>query len=355
MNKEHKMSEKVLMRGNEAIAEAAVRAGLRGYFGYPITPQNEVTAYMSKRMVELGRAFVQAESEVAAINMVYGAAATGELAMTTSSSPGIALMQEGISYMCGAEVPAVIVNIARGGPGLGNIGPSQADYNQATRGGGNGDYFLIVYTPSTLQEAVDITYKSFDISVKYRNPVFILGDGALGQMAETVVLPPFKETQKTDMGWEVNGCKGRDPRSVKSLRLAEGMLKKHNFYLKEKFNTIKQNEVEYELTGEDYDILVVAFGTSARVSKSAIKEAKKRGVKIELFRPILIWPYPYIQLAEAAKKAKKVLVVEMNNGQMLFDVMLAVKDESKIEFLGKPGGEVVDPDEILEKILSIKG
>ncbi len=349
------MSEKVLMRGNEAIAEAAVRAGLRGYFGYPITPQNEVTAYMSKRMVELGRAFVQAESEVAAINMVYGAAATGELAMTTSSSPGIALMQEGISYMCGAEVPAVIVNIARGGPGLGNIGPSQADYNQATRGGGNGDYFLIVYTPSTLQEAVDITYKSFDISVKYRNPVFILGDGALGQMAETVVLPPFKETQKTDMGWEVNGCKGRDPRSVKSLRLAEGMLKKHNFYLKEKFNTIKQNEVEYELTGEDYDILVVAFGTSARVSKSAIKEAKKRGVKIELFRPILIWPYPYIQLAEAAKKAKKVLVVEMNNGQMLFDVMLAVKDESKIEFLGKPGGEVVDPDEILEKILSIKG
>lgn len=349
------MSEKVLMRGNEAIAEAAVRAGLRGYFGYPITPQNEVTAYMSKRMVELGRAFVQAESEVAAINMVYGAASTGELAMTTSSSPGIALMQEGISYMCGAEVPAVIVNIARGGPGLGNIGPSQADYNQATRGGGNGDYFLIVYTPSTLQEAVDITYKAFDISVKYRNPVLILGDGALGQMAETVVLPPFKETKKVDMDWEVNGCKGRDPRSVKSLRLAEGMLKKHNFYLKEKFNTIKQNEVEYELTGEDYDILVVAFGTSARVSKSAIKEAKKRGVKIELFRPILIWPYPYTHLAEAAKKAKKVLVVEMNNGQMLFDVMLAVKDDSKIEFLGKPGGEVVDPDEILEKILSIKG
>lgn len=349
------MSERVLMKGNEAIAEAAVRAGVRGYFGYPITPQNEVTAYMSKRMPELGRAFVQAESEVAAINMVYGAASTGELAMTTSSSPGIALMQEGISYMCGAEVPAVIVNMSRGGPGLGNIGPSQGDYNQATRGGGNGDYFLIVYTPSTLQEAVDITYKSFDISKKYRNPVLILGDGALGQMAETVILPPFKDIDRSDKGWELNGCKGREPRSVKSLRLAEGTLKQHNFHLKEKFNTIKQNELEYELTGEDYEILVVAFGTAARVAKSALKEAKRKGVKVELFRPILIWPYPYTQLAEAAKKTKKVLVVEMNNGQMLFDVMLAVKDDSKIEFLGKPGGEVVDPDEILEKILSIKG
>lgn len=349
------MSERVLMKGNEAIAEAAVRAGVRGYFGYPITPQNEVTAYMSKRMPELGRAFVQAESEVAAINMVYGAASTGELAMTTSSSPGIALMQEGISYMCGAEVPAVIVNMSRGGPGLGNIGPSQGDYNQATRGGGNGDYFLIVYTPSTLQEAVDITYKSFDISKKYRNPVLILGDGALGQMAETVILPPFKDIDRSDKGWELNGCKGREPRSVKSLRLAEGTLKQHNFHLKEKFNTIKQNELEYELTGEDYEILVVAFGTAARVAKSALKEAKRKGVKVELFRPILIWPYPYTQLAEAAKKTKKVLVVEMNNGQMLFDVMLAVKDDSKIEFFGKPGGEVVDPDEILEKILSIKG
>ncbi|ADR18196.1 3-methyl-2-oxobutanoate dehydrogenase subunit VorB [Calditerrivibrio nitroreducens] len=349
------MSEKILMKGNEAIAEAAVRAGVKGYFGYPITPQNEVTAYMSKRMVELGRAFVQAESEVAAINMVYGAASTGELAMTTSSSPGIALMQEGISYMCGAEVPAVIVNISRGGPGLGNIGPSQGDYNQSTRGGGNGDYFLIVYTPSTLQEAVDITYKAFDVANRYRNPVLILGDGALGQMAETVVLPPFKELESKDKGWELNGCKGREPRSVKSLRLAEGMLKLHNFHLKEKFEQVKRNEVEYELIGDDYDILIVAFGTAARVSKSAIKEAAKHGVKVGMFRPILIWPYPYAQLTEAAKKAKKVLVVEMNNGQMLFDVMLAVKDDNKIEFLGKPGGEVVDPDEILEKILSIKG
>jgi len=349
------MSERVLMKGNEAIAEAAVRAGVQGYFGYPITPQNEVTAYMSKRMIELGRAFVQAESEVAAINMVYGAASTGELAMTTSSSPGIALMQEGISYMCGAEVPAVVVNITRGGPGLGNIGPSQCDYNQSTRGGGNGDYFLIVYTPASLQEAVDITYRAFDMAQKYRNPVLILGDGALGQMAETVILPPFKEIDKTDKGWELNGCNGRQPRSVKSLRLAEGALKLHNLHLKEKFNQIKQNEIEYELTGTDYDILIVAFGTAGRVAKSAIKDAKKKGVKVELFRPILIWPYPYIQLTEAAKKAKKVLVVEMNNGQMLFDVMLAVKDDSKIEFLGKPGGEVVDPDEILEKILSIKG
>ncbi|MCX8083633.1 MAG: 3-methyl-2-oxobutanoate dehydrogenase subunit VorB [Calditerrivibrio sp.] len=349
------MSDRVLMRGNDAIAEAAVRAGVKGYFGYPITPQNEVTAYMSKRMPELGRAFVQAESEVAAINMVYGAASTGELAMTTSSSPGIALMQEGLSYMCGAEVPGVIVNIARGGPGLGNIGPSQADYNQATRGGGNGDYYLIVYAPSNLQEAVDITYKSFDISRKYRNPVLILGDGALGQMAETVSLPPFKDVCRSDDGWELTGCKGRGPRSVKSLRLAEGTLRLHNYHLKEKFELIKKQEIEYELTGEDYDLLVVAFGTSARVAKSAIKEAKKQGIKVELFRPILIWPYPYLKLTEASKKAKKVLVIEMNNGQMLFDVMLAVKDDSKIEFLGKPGGEVVSPDEILEKILSIKG
>lgn len=349
------MSEKVLIKGNEAIAEAAVRAGVKGYFGYPITPQNEVTAYMSKRMPELGRAFVQAESEVAAINMVYGAASTGELAMTTSSSPGIALMQEGISYMCGAEVPAVIVNISRGGPGLGNIGPSQSDYNQATRGGGNGDYFLIVYTPSNLQEAVDITYKAFDVSQKYRNPVLILGDGAIGQMAETVILPDFKESSSRDHGWELNGCKGRESRSVKSLRLAEGALKAHCLHLKEKFELVKKNEVEYELTGDDYDILVVAFGTSARVAKSAIKEAKKVGVKVELFRPILVCPYPHIQLAEASKRAKKILVVEMNNGQMLFDVIYAVKDESKVDFLGKPGGEVVDPDEIYEKIISIRG
>ena len=226
------MAEKILMKGNEAIAEAALRAGLKGYFGYPITPQNEITAYMSARMPELGRAFVQAESEVAAINMVYGAASTGERCMTTSSSPGIALMQEGISYMCGAEVPAVIVNITRGGPGLGNIGPSQCDYNQVTRGGGNGDYDLIVYAPHTLQEAVDLTYKSFEISEKYRNPVMILGDGALGQMAETVVLPDFKEKEKPDEGWELNGAKARSPRSAKSLRLAEGKLLEHIFIWK---------------------------------------------------------------------------------------------------------------------------
>lgn len=349
------MSEKVLIKGNEAIAEAAIRAGLNGYFGYPITPQNEVPAYMSKRMLELGRVFLQAESELAAINMVYGAASTGELAMTSSSSPGIALMQEGIAYMCGAEVPALIVNISRGGPGLGNIGPSQSDYNQSTRGGGNGDYFLIVYTPSTIQEAVDITYRAFDVAKKYRNPVLILGDGALGQMAEPVSLPPFKEPDKSDSGWELNGCKGRSGRSVKSMLLAEGALKTHNLHIKEKFELVKKNEVEYELTGSDYDILVVAFGTAARVAKSAIRQARKDGAKVELFRPVLIWPYPYAELACAAKKAKKVLVVEMNNGQMLFDVVYAVKDDGKVDFLGKPGGEVVDPDEIYEKIMDLKG
>ncbi|MGA1863082.1 3-methyl-2-oxobutanoate dehydrogenase subunit VorB [Deferribacter thermophilus] len=349
------MSEKVLMKGNEAIAEAAVRAGLVGYFGYPITPQNEVTAYMSWRMPELGRVFVQAESELAAINMVYGAGATGVRVMTTSSSPGIALMQEGISYMCGAEIPAVIVNIARGGPGLGNIGPSQGDYNQATRGGGNGDYKLLVYAPHTVQEAIDLVYKSFDKAEKYRNPVLILGDGALGQMAEAVILPEMKEIEDKDKGWELNGAKGRAPRSIKSLRLAEGKLKEHNWHLKRKYEEMEANEVEYEYIEDEYEVLIVAFGTAARVAKSAVKQLNSEGVKAGLFRPITLYPYPYTFLKDAAKKAKKVLVAEMNTGQMLFDVRLSVCDDSKIEFLGKPGGEVFSPDEIIEKVKTMVG
>ncbi len=344
------MAEKVLMKGNEAIAEAAIRAGLEGYFGYPITPQNEVTAYMSKRLPEEGKAFVQAESELAAINMVYGAASTGLRIMTTSSSPGIALMQEGISYMCGAQVPAVIVNITRGGPGLGNIGPSQCDYNQSTRGGGNGDYDLIVYAPHTVQEAVDMVANAFEVAEKYRNPVLILGDGAIGQMAEAVVLPEYKKVDKSDKGWELNGAKGRDARSVKSLRLEEGGLAKLNWSLKAKFEEIAKKETAYELTSDEYDVLVVAFGTSARVAKTAIREINKKGGKAALFRPITIWPFPYDALEKAAKKAKKVLIAEMNTGQMLFDVKLAVEDRSKIEFLGKPGGEVFAPDEIQSKI-----
>ncbi len=346
------MAEKILMKGNEAIAEAALRAGLKGYFGYPITPQNEITAYMSARIPELGRVFVQAESEVAAINMVYGAASTGERCMTTSSSPGIALMQEGISYMCGAEVPAVIVNITRGGPGLGNIGPSQCDYNQVTRGGGNGDYDLIVYAPHTLQEAVDLTYKSFEISEKYRNPVMILGDGALGQMAETVVLPDFKEKEKPDAGWELNGAKARSPRSVKSIRLAEGKLLEHNLHLEEKFKLISRNETEYSYEDGDYDVLVVAFGTAARVAKTSLKNLKEQGYNLGLFRPVTVHPFPYEELRKAASKAKKILVVEMNRGQMLFDVRLSVQNDEKIEFIGKPGGETFMPEEIENKILS---
>ncbi|KAA0258014.1 3-methyl-2-oxobutanoate dehydrogenase subunit VorB [Deferribacter autotrophicus] len=349
------MSNKILMKGNEAIAEAAVRAGLAGYFGYPITPQNEITAYMSWRMPELGRAFVQAESELAAINMVYGAGATGVRVMTTSSSPGIALMQEGISYMCGAEVPAVIVNITRGGPGLGNIGPSQCDYNQATRGGGNGDYKLVVYAPHTVQEAIDMVYKSFDIAEKYRNPVLILGDGALGQMAEAVVLPEMKEIIDEDKGWELNGAKGRPPRSVKSLRLAEGKLKEHNWHLKDKYNEIEKNEIMYEYNEDNYDVLVVAFGTAARVAKSAIKELREKGINAGLFRPITLWPYPYQALRAASKNAKKILVAEMNTGQMLFDVKLAVCDDERIDFLGKPGGEVFSPDEIVNKVKNMVG
>ena len=337
------MSKKELLKGNEAIAEAAIRAGVKGYFGYPITPQNEVTAYMSYRMPELGRAFVQAESEVAAINMVYGAAATGERIMTTSSSPGIALMQEGISYMCGSEVPCVIVNITRGGPGLGNIGPSQCDYNQATRGGGNGDYHLIVYAPSTLQEAVDLTYNAFDVAEKYRNPVLILGDGAIGQMAETVVMPEFIDKGAKDTNWQLNGAKGRDGRSVKSLRLAEGELLKHNLHLHNKFLEISKNEVKYEFYNEQCDYLIVAFGTAARVSKSAIKMLEKSNIKCGLFRPITLSPFPYDDLRNISKNVKKILVAEMNLGQMLFDVKLSVCNDDMIDFLGKPGGEVFSP------------
>lgn len=344
------MADKVLMKGNEAIAEASIRAGLEGYFGYPITPQNEFTAYMATHLPLQGKAYVQAESEVAAINMVYGASSTGARVMTSSSSPGIALMQEGISYMAGAEAPAVIVNIMRGGPGLGNIGPSQADYNQATRGGGNGDYKIVVLAPSTLQEAVDLTFEAFEIADRYRIPVMLLGDGAIGQMAEAVSFPEVPERKKEDRGWELTGAKGRTKRSVKSLRLAEGQLKIHNWDLNEKYKKISANEIKYELTGEDYDVLVVAFGTSARVAKTALKNAKAKGIKAELFRPVTLWPYPYEQLNEAAKKAKKVIVAEMNIGQMIQDVKIALDDKSKIEFIGSPGGEVFTPDEILEKI-----
>jgi len=344
------MSEKKLMKGNEAVAESAIRAGLEGYFGYPITPQNEFTEYMALNLPLQNRAYVQAESEVAAINMVYGAAATGAKVLTSSSSPGIALMQEGLSYMAGAEMPGVIVNMMRGGPGLGNIGPAQGDYNQATRGGGNGDYKLIVYAPATLQEAVDITYKSFDVAEKYMTPVMILGDGALGQMAEPVLLPEPKEPEAKDTGWQLTGPKGRAPRSVKSLRLAEGGLKAHNWDLKAKYDKIAEEACEYELTGEEYDVLVVAFGTSARVAKTSIRMAKEAGMKVEMFRPITVLPFPEKQLKEAAKKAKKVLVAEMNTGQMLFDVRLSVMDDEKIEFIGSPGGEIFNPEEIFEKL-----
>jgi len=347
------MSEKTLMKGNEAMAEAAIRAGLAGYYGYPITPQNEFTAYMSVHMPANDRAFVQAESEVAAINMVYGGAATGLRVMTSSSSPGIALMQEALSYMCGAEVPSVTVNISRGGPGLGNIGPSQGDYFQCTRGGGNGDYDMVVYAPSTVQEAVDITYKSFDIAEKYRTSVMILGDGALGQMAEPVILPEMKKPEMKDWGWNLTGPEGREPRAVKSLRLAEGTLKVHNWDLKAKFEEIAKNEADFEYEDGEYDILIVAFGTSARVAKTSIRQAQEKGLKVGLFRPVTIWPFPYEQLEAAAAKSKKILVAEMNTGQMLTDVQLAVTDRDKIEFMGSPGGESFSPEEIYNKITEI--
>jgi 2-oxoglutarate ferredoxin oxidoreductase subunit alpha len=337
------------MKGNEAIAEAAIRAGCEAYFGYPITPQSEVLEYMSARMPELGRAFVQAESELGAVNMVYGAACTGARVMTTTSSPGFSLMQEGLSYIACSEVPAVAVNVMRGGPGLGNIQPSQADYFQMTKGGGHGDYSPIVLAPSTVQEAVDLVILAFDLADKYRQPVYIIADGMLGQMMEPVELPELKPPQRPERPWALTGAKGRPRNIITSLQLDPPTLEKVNLRLQETYKRIRENEQRYEeYMTDDADLLVVAYGTAARIVKTAIVKARRDGLTAGLFRPITVNPYPYDALRRAAEKAKRLLVVELSAGQMLEDVRLAVMDKRPIHFFGKMGGVVPMPEDVVD-------
>lgn len=347
------MGEKILMKGNEAVGEAAVIAGCRYYFGYPITPQNEIPAYMSQRLPEVGGTFLQAESEIAAINMVFGASAGGARAMTSSSSPGISLKQEGISYLAGAKLPAVVVNMMRGGPGLGNIAGAQGDYFQGTRGGGNGDYRTVVLGPATVQELADLTAKAFDIADKYRVVVLILGDGFLGQMSEAVELPsPSGETY--DKSWALTGAKGRDPQKIASLRLKpDEALEQENLRLQETYKEISKNETMYEaIEAEDAEYMLVAYGTSSRVCRAAMRELRKEGIKVGLFRPISLWPFPSEQLKEAVAGAKKILTVEMSSGQMVEDVKLALGGEKDVDFYGRMAGMIPEVEEIKERVRS---
>jgi 2-oxoglutarate ferredoxin oxidoreductase subunit alpha len=339
------------MRGSEVIGEAAIRAGCRCYFGYPITPQNELPEYMARRMAEVeGATFLQSESELAAINMVFGASVTGTRVMTSSSSPGISLMQEGLSYLAACELPAVIVNIVRGGPGLGNIAPAQSDYFQATRGGGHGDYRCIVFAPAALQEAADVTYKAFDLADHYRIPVIILGDGMIGQMMEPVQLPPFrKDFPKKE--WAISGADKGKSRFIRSLLLDVHVLEEHNWKLYRKYQRIEKREVQYdEFFLEDADLVIVAYGTAARIAKGAVKRARERHLKVGLFRPITLWPFPSEVLKKVADHVKGLLVFEMSTGQMVEDVKLSVEGKVAVEFFGRPGGVVITPVELLRTI-----
>ena len=350
-----------LMKGSEAIAEAAIRAGARFFFGYPITPQTEIPEYMSARMPEVGGCFLQAESEVAAINMVYGAASTGERVITSSSSPGVSLKQEGISYCAGAQLPCVILNVMRGGPGLGSIQASQGDYNQAVKGGGNGDYHLITYAPSSIQEAIDIFSFAFDKAEKYRVPVLFLADGIMAQMMEPVEMPEMVDfkVDPEKKPWAATGWKpGDDPAKravINSLYINTEELTVHNNELQATYREIEKNEVLYEAyMCEDADYVITAFGTVARIAKSAINELREQGVKVGLFRPITVWPFPYAQLAEASKNAKALLDVEANEGQMLQDVKLAINGAKPVEYFGHCGSLMPTTDEIVAKILEMK-
>ena len=339
------------MCGNEALAEAAILAGCDAYFGYPITPQNEIPAYMSRRMPEEGRVFVQSESELAAINMVFGASATGKRAMTSSSSPGISLMQEGISYLAGAELPAVVVNITRGGPGLGNISPAQSDYFQATRGGGHGDYRTIVLAPSSVQEMVDCMLLAFDLADQYRMTVLVLADGILGQMMEPIVLEKKPSRELPPKDWALTGAKGREQNIIRSLWLGEGVLEKHNNKLKAKYEQVQENEVlceQYEV--DDAEIVVVAYGITARIVRGAAAKAREEGIKVGWIRPITLWPFPTEQISKVANEFRIFLTVEMSAGQMVEDVKLAVAGKAPVVFYGRPGGSVPTVDELLDKI-----
>ena len=346
---------KELLKGNEAIAEAAIRAGVEAYFGYPITPQTELLEHMARRMPELNRAFLQAESELSAINMVYGAACTGKRVMTSSSSPGISLMMEGVSYIFGSEVPCVIVDVMRGGPGLGNIAPSQADYFQVVKGGGHGDYKPIVLAPATVQEAIDQTCLAFDLAEKYRTVVFVLADGNIGQMMEPAELPAMRAMNGRANGrlkpWALTGAQGRPRRIVTSIYLDPEVEEQYNRQLQAKLSAIRENEVRYaEHEIEDAEHIVVGFGTAGRVAQTAVKQARAEGLRAGLFRPISLFPFPEQRLAELAGRARGFLVVEMNAGQMVEDVRLSVNGKAPVKFYGRMGGMVPLPDEVLEEI-----
>lgn len=346
------MTEKVLMKGNEAIAEAAIIAGCRHYFGYPITPQTEVAAYMAKRMPKIGGVFLQAESEIAAINMVYGVSSAGKRVMTSSSSPGIALKSEGLSYLAGADLPALVVNVQRGGPGLGGIQPSQADYFQATKGGGHGDFHMIVLAPASVAEMAELTVKGFDLADKYRMTSMILADGTLGQMMEPVSLD-FKIADKVEKPWATNGTKEkREKNIINSLFLDPQTLEDKVFARYERYKKIEENEMMYEsYLMDDAEICIAAFGISARVSKNAINEARKMGIKVGLLRPITLWPFPKKAFYEAAGKVKKIITVEMSMGQMIEDVKLACECKVPVELCNRTGGMIPTPEQVLDAIV----
>lgn len=352
---------KVLMKGNEAIAEAAIQAGCRFFFGYPITPQNEIPEYMSRRMPKVGGCYLQAESEVAAINMVYGAAAAGARVMTSSSSPGISLKQEGISYIAGAELPCVIVNIVRGGPGLGGIQPAQSDYFQATRGGGHGDYRTVVLAPATIQEAIDLMQEAFDIADRYRVPVMVMGDGMLGQMMEPVEFGGYQPRQPVEKPWATRGREirgGGGCNVVNSLYLDPVELEQVNNRLFRMYDEITANETRAETLGDaDPEIVVVAYGTTARIARNAIQLAARKGLRAALVRPITLWPFPAEAVRQAAEKpgVKAVLAVEMSGGQMVDDVRIAVNGIKPVAFYGRTGGMVPMPEDILGEMVRITG
>lgn len=346
------MNEKVMMKGNEAIAEAAILAGLRHYFGYPITPQTEVAAYMAKKMPKIGGTFLQAESEIAAINMVYGVASTGKPAMTSSSSPGISLKCEGISYLAGADLPALIVNVQRGGPGLGGIQPSQSDYFLATRGPGHGDFHVLVFSPASVQEMADLTGKAMHLAWKYRMPAMLLADGTMGQMMEPVILPEPCNAYGDDNPWAATGTGMKRPHNIiNSLYLAPEELEKINFDRFERYAQIETEEPMWEeYMMEDAEICIVSHGITARVSRNAIVDARRQGIKVGMIRPITLWPFPKAPLADAAKKVNSFLCVELNMGQMKEDVELAIRCSRTVDLCCRVGGMIPAPDEVLAHI-----
>lgn len=352
------MAEKELMYGNHALVEGVIHAGCRFFAGYPITPQNEIPEYMSIRMNEIGGVFLQTESELAAINMLFGAGATGARVMTSSSSPGISLMQEGLSYITGADVPVLVVNVARGGPGLGNIAPAQSDYYQSTKSGGHGDYHTIVLAPNCVQEMFEFPRLAFELAEKYRNPALILADGLLGQMMEPVEIKgePVDPKKLPEQDWWLTGCKGRERRIIRSYDLRPGKLEEWNWRRWEKYQKIIKNEQRFEqISCDDAEIIIVAYGTSARVSEAGLRLAREKSIKVGLLRPITLWPFPADIIVELSGKIENFLVVEMSLGQMIDDVKLAVEGRAKIHFIGHPGGGLPNPQEVFNKILEIRG